>query len=196
MLPHRPKELMMNNKTKWITRSAISIALIIVIQLATRGLGQQLITGSLVNLVLALVTLLFGWSVGAAAAIVSPFIAYLLGINAQILVVPAIAVGNLTYVLVTALLAKILKRTNSTANEKLLGFIKNLAAVVIAAVCKFGIQYMLIVKWIAPSFLPEKAQAVLAVNFGIMQLFTAIIGGVLACLIYPLLSASGINNKA
>ena len=180
----------MNNKTKWITRSAISIALIIVIQLTTRALGQQLITGSLVNLVLALVTLLFGWSVGAAAAIVSPFIAYLLGINAQILVVPAIAVGNLTYVLVTAVMVKVLKGTKSSSDGKLIELIKNLVAVVIAAACKFGIQYILIVKWIAPSFLPEKAQAVMAVNFGVMQLFTACIGGVLACVIYPLVSAA------
>lgn len=190
MLPHRPKELIMNNKTKWITRSAISIALIIVIQLATRGFGQQLITGSLVNLVLAFVTFLYGWSVGAVAAIVSPFIAYLLGINAQILVVPAIAIGNLTYVLVTAVMVKILKGTKSSGDGKLIGSIKTLAAVVIAAACKFGIQYLLIVKWIAPSFLPEKAQAVMAVNFGVMQLFTACIGGVLACLIYPLVSAT------
>ena len=190
MLPHRPKELIMNNKTKWITRSAISIALIIVIQLATRGFGQQLITGSLVNLVLAFVTFLYGWSVGAVAAIVSPFIAYLLGINAQILVVPAIAIGNLTYVLVTAVMVKALKGTKSSGDGKLIGSIKTLAAVVIAAACKFGIQYLLIVKWIAPSFLPEKAQAVMAVNFGVMQLFTACIGGVLACLIYPLVSAA------
>ena len=169
----------MNNKVKWITRSAAAIALIIVAQAATAALQQQLITGSLVNLVLALSTLLFGWSVGAAAAVVSPFVAYLLGINAQILVVPAIAAGNLTYVLVIALLVKLLKKA------KLPEFVRHLAAIVVAAACKFGIQYLLIVKWIAPSFLPAPAQKVMAVNFGVMQLFTACIGGTLACLIFP-----------
>ena len=167
----------MNSKTKWITRGAIGIALVIVIQFVTKSLGQQLITGSLVNLVLALMALLFGWSVGAAVAIVSPFIAYLLGINAQILVVPAIAVGNLTYVLVIALLVKLLKKNRLPLT------VRDLIAVIAGALCKFAIQYLLIVKWIAPSFLPAKAQPVMAVNFGIIQLFTACIGGVIACII-------------
>ena len=170
----------MNSKIKWITRSAAAIALIVVAQYTTAPLKQQLLTGSLVNLILALTTLLFGWSVGAAAAVASPFIAYLLGINAQILVVPAIAAGNLIYVLVIAALTGKLK--NKISNE----LVRNIVSVAVAAVCKFVLQYLLIVKWIATSFLPEKAQAVMSVNFGVMQLITACIGGVLACVIYPL----------
>ncbi len=178
----------MNDKVKWITRGAAAIALIIVVQLTTAGLGQQLLTGSLVNLILALTALLFGWSVAAVAAVASPFVAYLLGINAQILVVPAIAVGNLTYVLVIALMMKQLKR------KKLADIGQKLIAVAIAAVCKFVIQYLLIVKWIAPSFLPPKAMPVMAVNFGVMQLFTACIGGVLASIIHPVVE-KGIKEK-
>ena len=178
----------MNDKIKWITRSAAAIALILVAQLTTAALKQQLLTGSLVNLILALSTLLFGWSVGAVAAVVSPFLAYFLGINAQILVVPAIAVGNLTYVLVIALLVRVLK------NSKLPELVRNLIAVVAAAVCKFVIQYLLIVRWIAPSFLPAKAQGVMAVNFGVMQLITACIGGVLACLICPVVK-KGVKSR-
>ena len=174
----------MNAKINWITRSAVSIALIIVIQYVTLGLGQQLITGSLVNLVLALPALLFGCSVGATAAVISPFAAYFLGINAQIVIVPAIAAGNLTYVLVIALLAKFLKGTQHTDDAKCSVFFRNLFAVAVGALCKFGIQYLLIVKWIAPAFLPPKAQTVMSVVFGINQLLTASIGGVLACLIY------------
>ena len=177
----------MNNTLKWITRGAAAIALIVVVQVVTAGLGQQLLTGSLVNLILALSALLFGWSVAAAAAVASPFLAYLLGINAQILVVPAIAVGNLIYVLVIALLVKLLK------GKKLPVLVQDLIAVIIAAVCKFAIQYLLIVKWIAPSFLPPKALPVMAVNFGVMQLFTACIGGVLASMIHSIVS-KGIKN--
>lgn len=177
----------MNKKVKWITCSAAAIALIILAQAATAPLKQQLLTGSLVNLVLALSTLLFGWSVGAAAAIASPFFAYFLGINAQIAVVPAIAAGNLTYVLVIALIIKLLK------NAKLPEIVRNILAVAAGALCKFGIQYLLIVKWIAPAFLPPKAQAVMAVNFGVLQLFTACIGGVAACLIFPVIR-KGIKN--
>ena len=176
-------------KVKWIARSAAAIALSIVIQFATAPLKQQLITGSLVNLVLALSALLFGWSVGAAAAIASPFFAFLLGINAQIAVVPAIAVGNLVYVLVIALLVKLFRKT------KLPVLVYNIISVVVAAACKFAVQYLLIVKWIAPAFLPPKAQAVMAVNFGVMQFFTACIGGVIACLIY-LAVRKGIKSRS
>ena len=179
----------MSKKAIWITRSAAAIALIIVVQLTTAGLGQQLLTGSLVNLILALTALLFGWSVAAVAAVASPFVAYLLGINAQILVVPAIAVGNLTYVLVIALLVKLL------GGGKLADLVRRLIAVLAAAVCKVLIQYLLIVQWIAPAFLPAKAQAVMAVNFGVMQLFTACIGGVLACLICPVVG-KGVQSKS
>lgn len=178
----------MNSKIKWITRGAAVIALIIVVQFTTAGLGQQLLTGSLVNLILALTALLFGWSVAAAAAVVSPFVAYLLGINAQILVVPAIAVGNLTYVLVIALLVQLLK------GKKVADLVQNLIAVSLAAVCKFVIQYLLIVKWIAPSFLPPKALPVMAVNFGVLQLFTACIGGALASMIHEVVG-KGIKSE-
>ncbi len=178
----------MNGKLKWITRSAAAIALIIAVQLATAALKQQLLTGSLVNLILALSALLFSGSVGAAAAVASPFFAYLLGINAQILVVPAIAVGNLTYVLVICLLLKLLK------GGKLPDMLRRLVSVIAAALCKFVIQYLLIVKWIAPAFLPAKAGTVIAVNFGVMQLVTAGIGGLLACLICPIVG-KGIKSK-
>ena len=171
----------MKKNIKWITRSAAAIALIIVAQFVTAPLKQQLLTGSLVNLILALTTMLFGWGTGAAAAVVSPFIAYLLGINAQILVVPAIAAGNLIYVLVIALLTK--KLDGAVKN----GTVRSFISVAAAALCKFALQYMLIVRWIAPSFLPEKAQAVMSVNFGVMQLFTACIGGALACVISPII---------
>ena len=49
----------MNKNIKWITRSAAAIALIVVAQFVTAPLKQQLLTGSLVNLILALTTMLF-----------------------------------------------------------------------------------------------------------------------------------------
>ena len=90
--------------------------------------------------------------------------------------------------LVIALLVKLFKKT------KLPELVYNIISVVVAAACKFVVQYLLIVKWIAPAFLPPKAQAVMAVNFGVMQFFTACIGGVIACLIY-LAVRKGINAK-
>jgi hypothetical protein len=93
--------------------------------------------------------------------------------------VPAIAVGNLCYVLVISLLVKLLKTV------KLPEVVKNIIAVIVAALVKFAVQYLLIVKWIAPAFLPPKTLPTIAASFGIMQFFTACIGGVIAGLIAP-----------
>lgn len=67
-------------KTVWIARTAVCLALLIAIQFLTKSLGQ-LVTGSCVNLVLAIAALIGGvWS-GVTVAVISPFCAYLLGIG-------------------------------------------------------------------------------------------------------------------
>ena len=44
-------------KTQWITRTAICLALLVCVQFVTKSLNQQLITGSCVNLILAVTAL-------------------------------------------------------------------------------------------------------------------------------------------
>ena len=69
-------------------------------QAATKNLGQ-FVTGSCVNAVLAAATLLGGFASGLIVAVVSPFLAFLLGIGPKLIeVVPAIAIGNLALVLI------------------------------------------------------------------------------------------------
>ena len=84
-------------KTTWIAQTAVCLALLIAFQLLTRSLGQ-LVTGSCVNLVLAVAALLGGiWS-GVTVALVSPFCAYLLGIGPAFFpLVPCVALGNAVY---------------------------------------------------------------------------------------------------
>ena len=67
-------------KTTWIARTAICLALLVAVQFVTKGLGQ-FVTGSCVNLILAIAAVIGGvWS-GVAVAVLSPFCAYLLGIG-------------------------------------------------------------------------------------------------------------------
>ena len=90
----------MNKKTLWLTRTAMLIALLLVLQSVTKGAGQY-VTGSCVNAVLAVAALVSGIQSAAVVALVSPFAAFLLGIGPQLLpIVPAIALGNLVYVVV------------------------------------------------------------------------------------------------
>ena len=157
--------------TKTITRTAILIALLIALQAATRPLGNQFVTGSCVNLVLAVAAMLCGvWS-GVIVAIVSPFFAYFLGISPQLWLAPAIACGNAVYVVLIALLSK-----------KIPGAAGGAAGVVIAAVCKFVTLYLVVVKMFIPmGNLPAKVAA----QFSWPQLVTALIGGCIALVIVP-----------
>ena len=157
--------------TKTITRTAILIALLIALQAATRPLANQFVTGSCVNLVLAVAAMLCGvWS-GVIVAIVSPFFAYFLGISPQLWLAPAIACGNVVYVVVIALLSKKLSNTA--------GGVIGVAA---AAVCKFVTLYLVVVKLFIPmGNLPAKVAA----QFSWPQLVTALIGGFIALAIVP-----------
>ena len=157
--------------TKTITRTAILIALLIALQAATRPLGNQFVTGSCVNLVLAVAAMLCGvWS-GVIVAIVSPFFAYFLGISPQLWLAPAIACGNAVYVVLIALLSR-----------KIPGAASGAVSVAVAAVCKFVTLYLVVVKMFIPmGNLPAKVAA----QFSWPQLVTALIGGCIALAIGP-----------
>lgn len=152
-------------KTKALTRTALLTAMLVAVQYVTRSMGQ-FVTGSCVNLILFVAAELCGGWGAAAVALLSPFCAFLLGIGTPILrLVPAIALGNLVIVLVSRLLRE--------KNPYL--------TVAAAAVCKFLLLYVLIVKLLLPSLgLPEAKAAALSASFSYPQLFTALIGGTLS----------------
>ena len=86
-------------KTLWMTQTAVLTAMLVLLQSITKA-GGQLVTGSCVNAVLAIAVLFSGLWSGVTVAVISPFLAFLLGIGPQLLpIVPAIAVGNVVYVL-------------------------------------------------------------------------------------------------
>ena len=57
----------MKRKIWWITETAIMLALLVTLQALTKGFGQ-LVTGSFVNVVLAVSVLVGGWSIGLTVA--------------------------------------------------------------------------------------------------------------------------------
>lgn len=175
----------MNKKIRWITETAVLLALLVVLQAATKGFGQ-LVTGSCVNAVLALAALLAGVSSGVTIALVSPVLAYLLGIAPQLVTVPAIMVGNAVFVVLLGLM------TGGKSGP--LG--RQIAAWLVAAIAKFATLYLLVVKIIcglasapllAAGTLKEPMLKVLPNMFAWPQLVTALIGGGVALLLLPLL---------
>ena len=166
----------MKKATLRITYTAALLALLIVLQWATRAAGQ-LVTGSCVNCVLAVAALVSGWQGGLAVAVVSPFVAFLLGIGPKnIAVVPAIAVGNAVLVM---LLWLFLHRRITVLN--------GIFGVLAAAAGKFLVLYLLVVQVLCRLLtLPEKQAAMFSSMFSWPQLVTALIGAAAAMALLPL----------
>ena len=162
-------------KTLWITQTAVLTAMLVLLQSVTKA-GGQLLTGSCVNAVLAIAVLFSGLWSGVTVALVSPFLAFLLGIGPQLIaIVPAIAVGNTVYVLLLHILSgkQIWRRG---------------ASWLCAAICKFLALHLLVVQFLCRVLpLAEKQVATFTAMFSWPQLITALIGGGIALLIVPIL---------
>ena len=167
----------MKNKTRWITETAIMLALLVILQAVTKSAGQ-IVTGSCVNAVLAVSVLVSGLSSGLTVALISPFAAFLLGIGPQLLpIVPAIALGNAVFVLMLSRLCG----KNPPVWRKAL-------AVAGSAGAKFLTLHLVVVRFLC-NVLPLKQPqiATFSTMFTWPQLITALIGGAAALLIVPVI---------
>ena len=175
----------MNKKIRWITETAVMLALLGSLQAITKPLGQ-LVTGSCVNTVLAISALVGGLSCGMVVALCSPVLAFLLGIAPAALTVPAIMAGNAVFVVLLSQLA------DKTGKQ----IVKQVFAWVLAAVGKFAALYAIVV-WLICGVLAESLLAsgamkppmltTLPATFSWPQLITALIGGAIALAITPVL---------
>jgi hypothetical protein len=175
----------MNKKIRWITETAVMLALLVTLQSLTKPMGQ-LVTGSCVNAVLAVTALVAGLPSGLTVALISPVLAYLLGIAPQILTVPAIMAGNSVYVILLYLL------TDRSGKN----MIKQVIAWIAAAAAKFVTLYAIVVGLIcgvlsesllASGTMKPPMLTALPATFSWPQLITALIGGAVALLIVPVL---------
>lgn len=174
----------MSKKVRWITETAVMLALLVTLQALTKPAGQ-LVTGSCVNAVLAVSVLLAGLGSGITVAVLSPVLAYLLGVAPQLVTVPAIMVGNTVLVVLLYFIAG----DCASVGERV-------AAWLVAAIAKFATLYLLVVKLIcgvmAPGLLAsgtlrEPMLKMLPTMFSLPQLITALIGGGVAMLMIPVL---------
>ncbi len=177
------KHKKMHNRILWITETAILLAMLIVLQAVTKSLGNQLITGSCVNAVLAVAAMFSGLWSAVIIALISPVLAFLLGIAPQILTVPAIMVGNTVFVVLLHFLSgKVVWR--------------NVLAWLVAATAKFTALYAIVVgivcglaadSLLEAGLLKAPMLKALPATFSWPQLFTALIGGGVAMLLVPAL---------
>ena len=179
------RKRVMNQKIRWVTETAIMLALLVTLQALTKGFGQ-FVTGSCVNAVLAVAVLVGGLGCGLTVALISPVLAFLLGIAPQILTVPAIMAGNAVFVV---LLHFVADRSGKNVVRQIIAWLA-------AAVSKFAVLYAIVV-WLICGVLAESLLtsgmlkkpmlSALPATFSWPQLVTALIGGAVALVIVPVL---------
>ena len=176
----------MKRNIRWITQTAVMLALLICLQwvgsLIPVQMTKQLVTGTFVNCVLTVTALVVGLSGGVTLALISPVFAFLLGIAPNFITVGPIMLGNACYVL-------LLRALGSKGS----GWRKPVALVAASAV-KFAVLYGLVVmlicgplsgallgkKWGETVLLAPPMLKMLPVMFSWPQLVTALAGGSLA----------------
>lgn len=184
-----------NRNVRWITQTAVMLALLICLQwvgsMIPDQMIKQLVTGSCVNAVLAVTVLMCGMSSGITVAVISPVCAFLFGIAPNFITVVPIMVGNVLYVVLLKLII----------GKSLKPVWKQVVALAVASVVKFAALYLLVVVLIcgvaADALLGKKVGDIvvlakpmltmLPTMFAWPQLATAAIGGTLALLITPVL---------
>ena len=121
-----------------------------------------------------------GVSTGITVGVISPICAKIFGIGPFWSLIPFIIVGNIVLIILWH------KIGNCKTKKIKLSYV---IAMLVAAVAKFLVLYLGIVKLAIPVFLklPEQKAIVVANMFSIPQLITALIGGALALIILPVL---------
>jgi hypothetical protein len=176
----------MSKKALNITQTAVLLALIVVIEYLMVGPQYILIKGSIVNLILIVATLLVGLPAGILISIFTPLLAVVTGHLALPVLAPVVGLGNIVLVVLWWAIVRYVKLGQP--------LISHIVATLVSSLAKFAFLYLAVAHYILPVVLkgivakkPQMKVALLA-QFGMPQLITAVIGGVIAALILPRLA--------
>jgi hypothetical protein len=174
----------------WITRTAVLIAITVVLQALTLQLGNQLITGSIVNLMLILSVMTGGLATGLTVGAVTPVLPTLLGFGPLWPIVPFIALGNMSLVALWHFIGN--RKIGSSI------YIAYILALVTGATAKFLVLFFGVAQLAVPILLrlPEPQATVVSGLFSYPQLITASTGGVCAIILLPLLQKAVKERKS
>jgi len=167
-----------HEKVLWITRTAVLIALTVALQALTLQFGNQIITGSVVNLMLIIAVMSCGLPTGLTVSVFTPILPTLLGFGPMWPIVPFIAVGNMSLVTVWFFIGN---------REIINTYVTYGIAMIAGAFAKFLILYFGVVRIAVPYILGLPAGNVLSIMFSYPQLVTAAAGGVCAIILLPTL---------
>lgn len=169
-----------SKRIRWITQTAVFIALLIAVQVFTAPFGNIFVTGSVVNMLLAVSVMTCGLNSGITVSLLSPVLAKFLGIGPLWSIIPFIVLGNIAFIMTWHFIGRKLKRNR---------IIMYAVAIATASVVKFLILYFCIAQLAVTVLLklPEQQAALISGMFSIPQLITALIGGMAAAAVLPAL---------
>lgn len=181
---------MANNSNKsrirWVTRTAILIAITVALQALTLQLGNQYITGSIVNMMLILSVMVCGLPSGLTVGAVTPILPTMMGFGPLPPLVPFIMLGNMALVTVWHFVGNI-KLPIENASY--------ICALIAGAAVKFGVLYVGIVRIAAPLILGVPDGHPITILFSFPQLITALAGGACAIILLPALKKAIIKEQ-
>ena len=167
-----------HKKVLWITRTAVLIAITVVLQALTLPLGNQYKTGSIVNMMLILSVMTCGLSTGLTVSIVTPVLPTLLGFGPLWPIVPFIALANMVLVTCWHFIGNLRIPIDNAAY---------ILALLAGAPAKFAVLYLGVVQIAAPLILGLPEGNIITVLFSFPQLITASAGGACAIILLPAL---------
>lgn len=169
--------------TKQIAVTGIFLALAICSQFFKNA--SVYLTGSIINMLLLLTVYYAGLGCALLLGVITPLTSFLITgsplIAAIPMILPGIMLGNMVYCLGFCFLVRVFHK--GSGRSPLLVILVRLLAAGFASLMKAGVMTICIVRVLIPLFgsnLPEKLVNVAKVQFSVVQLITACIGGVLA----------------
>ncbi|WP_132994945.1 ECF transporter S component [Sporanaerobacter acetigenes] len=160
--------------TEFITRTAILLAIALVLQMTLRGVGQPLV-GPLINFVLIMSVYLVSVGSGIIVGCLTPLLAFAFGITPFFPIVPFIMIGNVLYVTFFNFFKNRIKRVG------------DIYAIIFASLIKYAFL-TISVRYIVVLFAKVSPKIIAA--FSLPQLYTALVGGVLAIIVKRFLPKS------
>lgn len=156
-----------------LTRTAVLLALALVFQIGFTQFAQPAV-GPLVNMTLLIAAVVVGSIPAIIIGCLTPLMAFVLGIMPLLPVVPFIMIGNVLLILSFNMIRRSIPKYG------------DVAGVIVAAVLKFAFLAISIRYFV--TFFIEKIPPKLVTAFTLPQLYTALIGGLLAIIIVKYLS--------
>jgi riboflavin transporter FmnP len=168
---------MKNKNVAFVTRTAVLLALCVIVQLVT---SVQMVKGPLVNVVLLIAAIACGLPCGLIVAVLNPLLVFVISAPAAMKlcpqILPVVMVGNCVLVAVAWMLRK-----------PLMGIAGLAAGAVAKALVMGALTSYVVVPLFGAKLAAKGIDAAVKLMFGISQLYTALIGAAVFFVLWQVL---------